>query len=217
MEACEGDAGADGRDRLVCCAAGGAVRRARRRAVACLEGRLDHQHARPEQLGVRRHAEPVRFAEHAVGALRRPARPRTPTASPTIRSGARSASAATMGSAMCRRRSACAWPSRSPATASRRRSIRAAISASARASASKATSRCNRPGSSSGRSAPRCCPATARSTPAAASPIRSLPNYRQQRLGRSTSMACSACHTGSTRASKLTLGYRADYFKGSPA
>src|SRR5260221_1441051 len=56
-----------------------------------------------------------------------------------IRSAAHSASARSLGSAICRRRLACAWPSRSPATASPRRSIRAAISASARGWAWRAT------------------------------------------------------------------------------
>ena len=43
-----------------------------------------------------------------------PGPPRTRTGSPTTRSAARLASAASLGLATCRRRLACAWPSRSP-------------------------------------------------------------------------------------------------------
>ena len=84
-----------------------------------------------------------------------------------------------------------------PQRVRRRRSIRAVTWASARASASRATSRCSLPGSSSGRSALRCCPPTERSTPAAASQIRFC-RIPPAAVRRSTSTACSACHTGST-------------------
>ena len=137
--------------------------------------------------------------------------------SPTIRSAARSASVTNMASATSRRRSVSACPSRSPATASRRRSIHAVIWASGpRASASRATVRSqsswvvewqvgaallsgNRPFDSNG---------------GAVNSV--LPNYASSGSVLNIDGLLGLSYWFDT-ASKLTLGYHADYFKGSTA
>ena len=204
------------RNRLLRCAPPRGDHTARRRALAGLEGRLDHQcpgasnwvsegtpspfcpatsPRRRRSVGTGAVRDPIGFADYSLGH--------------TLAFGhdyGLGNIQATFGVRMAEP-PASNWftPSLDP-----RRYL-----GSVRVWALKATSRWNHPGSSSGRSAPRFCPATARSIPVAASSIRCCRTMRA-RFGVNVDGLLGLSYWFDT-ASKLTVGYRADYFKGSPA
>ena len=170
-----------------------------------------------EQLGVRRHAEPVLFAEHAVDALRprlrqEPLRVRRLFDRPHAR--LRPASyglgnmQATLGVRMAEPLASNGFtPSFDP---------RRYLGVGPRVGLEG-----NQPLQSSWVvewqvGAALLSTAIARSTPAAASPIRSLPNFASSGSVVNVDGLLGLSYWFDT-ASKLTLGYRADYFKGSSA